>query len=731
MILNSYHEGYKWTDDITRGIKSVLENKRRYIKLYIEYMDTKRYSDEAYFQKLYEIYKYKFSKIKFDVILSSDDNAFHFLRKYRDEIFPGTPVIFCGVNFFEESKLTGYPLFTGVNEEVDLKSCIEIALRLHPDTKQVAVINDRTTTGIRIHEKIMEVIPGYKDRVRFILLENVEMVEIQEKMQRLPPGSVVLYTLFFKDRSGRFFEYDESISLVAEKCNVPIYGVWDFSLGFGIVGGKLASGYYQGETAGKMALQILDGEKPGNIPVVKESPNRYMFDFKQMQRFGIKPSALPEGSIVINKPRLFFSRYKNYVIGIAGSIMILLIIILCLIINIKKRNEIQKALRESEGKYRDLVERANDGIIVIQDEKIKFSNKKMAEMLGYSQKELNNMNFIHLIQNQQRELILNFYKKRISGEKIKPIYESQFLKKDKRIIDVEINAGVLNVDGKPADFIFVRDITEKKIIEAERQKHQEQLIQADKLAALGTLVSCVAHEINNPNNAIMLNSPLLYDAWKDTLPILEEYHKEYPGFLLAGIPFPEVRDYVFELVSEINNCSGRIKNIVEDLRNFARPDEFEMAERVDINKVVQASINLLSNLIKKSTDHFRVDYGAGLPLIKGNFQKLEQVVVNLIQNSCQALRDKKEGISIYTKYFSSEKYIEIKVIDEGVGIKPEHMNQVMNPFFTTKRDQSGTGLGLSVSMRLIKKHNGSISFESKEGEGTTAIVRVPVQNVIK
>ena len=396
--------------------------------------------------------------------------------------------------------------------------------------------------------------------------------------------------------------------------------------------------------------------------------------------------------------------------------------------NIKNKKEIEKALIESEGKYRDLVERANDGIIVIQDETVKFSNKKMAEMLGYSQKEIDGIDFIGLIRHEEKERVLNLYKSRMKGEKIKPINETQFLKKDKTIIDVELNAGVLNFNGKPADFIFVRDITEKKKIEDERQKHREQLIQTDKLVALGTLVSGVAHEINNPNNSIMLNSPILHDVWKDALPILEEYHKVSPNFLLAGIPFPQVRDYIFDLIADIGNCSNKIKDIVEDLRNFARPGKFELTEGIDINKVVNSSVNLLANLIKKSTGHFRVDCDADLPLIKGNFQRLEQVVVNLIQNSCQALTNKKEGIYISTGYVEKENAVEIKVIDEGAGIKPGHLKQIMDPFFTTKRDIGGTGLGLSVSLSLIKKHSGSISVESKEGKGTAVVVRLPVRN---
>jgi len=114
LILNSYHRGYKWTDDITEGIESVFKAGNENVTLYIEYMDTKRISDEHCINLLYQIYKHKFRDTGFDVIISSDDDAFNFLREHRDEIFPGTPVVFCGVNYFKPTDLEGHDLFTGV-----------------------------------------------------------------------------------------------------------------------------------------------------------------------------------------------------------------------------------------------------------------------------------------------------------------------------------------------------------------------------------------------------------------------------------------------------------------------------------------------------------------------------------------------------------------------------------------------------------------------------------------
>jgi len=346
LILHSYHQGYKWTDDITAGIRSVLGDDDS-INLQIEYMDTKRIADQAYLDQLLELYKQKFEGRQFDVVISSDNNAFDFLIDHRDTLFPGTPVVFSGVNFFTESMLEGQDLFTGVNEDASIRGGFEIALQLHPDTTQIVVVNDTTATGKRIHQKLLEIIPDFQDQVDFVLLEDLTMAEVRQAVGDLPPDSLVFYTLFLRDESGQFFEYDESISLIAEASTVPVYGTWDFSLGYGIVGGLLTSGFFQGEEAAAIAERILEGESADDIPVVLESPNRYMFDYQQLAQWDISTSDLPAGSIIINEPTSFFSRYRNLILGGTGAVVALIVFNAVLLTANYRRRQAELALQES------------------------------------------------------------------------------------------------------------------------------------------------------------------------------------------------------------------------------------------------------------------------------------------------------------------------------------------------------------------------------------------------
>ena len=282
LVLHSYHKGLGWTDRITQGIGSALHSSDQDIELYFEYMDTKRIHDAQYSQKLYELYRHKFRNRRFDVIISSDDHAFNFLLAHHQELFPDTPIVFCGVNDFKDSMLVGHNLITGVVESFDIKGANDVALQLHPNAKEVFVIVDKTLSGRIVKEMVTKAIPYFKDVLKFTFLEDLDMSEVLERVKNLPTDSIVFLISLVIDKSGKTFSFQKSCALISQNSSVPIYSHSDAYLGHGLVGGKLNCGDAQGKMAGEMALRILHGEKVKDIPVVKKSPNRYVFDYHQM-----------------------------------------------------------------------------------------------------------------------------------------------------------------------------------------------------------------------------------------------------------------------------------------------------------------------------------------------------------------------------------------------------------------------------------------------------------------
>lgn len=255
------------------------------------------------------------------------------------------------------------------------------------------------------------------------------------------------------------------------------------------------------------------------------------------------------------------------------------------------------------------------------------------------------------------------------------------------------------------------------------QATENELLETDKLACLGILVSGVAHDINNPNSFTMVNSSLLKDIWKDTQPILEHCYQEKGDFMLGGLPYSEMQQEINGLLQGIENGSRRINDIVQALRDYAQREWNQVNEDLQINEVIQNAVCLTQNMIKSCCRNFSVDYGENLPAIKGNFQRLEHVLISLLHNACEATIDPAGCIRVSSHLKENE--INICIKDQGVGIPESLLQCITTPFFTTKRDKGGTGLGLAVAQRIVKEHGGRLEVESEEDRGSSFQVILP------
>jgi polar amino acid transport system substrate-binding protein len=273
--------------------------------------------------------------------------------------------------------------------------------------------------------------------------------------------------------------------------------------------------------------------------------------------------------------------------------------------------------------------------------------------------------------------------------------------------------------------ILERDITEQRKVEDQVEAQQLYLMRPDRLAMMGELAAGVAHEINNPNHAILLNTALLMKAYPDILKVLDAHVEGYEGLRIGGLEYGRFRKTLEDSVKRINECAKRIGTIVKELKSFARPEPPEISEEVDVNVIVQSAILLGTPFIKQATDNFSVHLEETMPKVRGNAQKIEQVLLNLLQNGCQSLPDRSRAVSIGTNYERDRHLVIVEVRDEGVGMEGAVLAQITQPFYTTKRESGGTGLGLSISSRIVEEHGGTLSFQSAPGRGTVARLTLP------
>lgn len=273
---------------------------------------------------------------------------------------------------------------------------------------------------------------------------------------------------------------------------------------------------------------------------------------------------------------------------------------------------------------------------------------------------------------------------------------------------------------------LANEVTERKRALEELQRHQDKLIQADKMASLGILVSGVAHEINNPNALILLNTPILKEAYADAVEILEEHFRQHGDFSLGGLPYSRMRQEVPRLTDEVQESARRIRRIVDDLKDFSRRDDAAISTFFALNPVVEAALRLVDPSLRKATSHFHLELASDLPEICGSPQRIEQVVINLVLNACQALADGNAAITVCTRLDRAAAEVILEVRDSGSGILPEHLPHLTDPFFTTKREIGGTGLGLAISAGIIEKHGGTLEFSSTPAVGTLVTVHLPI-----
>jgi signal transduction histidine kinase len=337
-------------------------------------MDTKHIPFDDEYEDCYtNLLSKKYAARMPDVILSADNNAFEFLKRRGSHLFPGVPVVFCGVNFFKAEHIEGFNNFTGVVETFDIRATLTAALAIHPDTKFIYLINDHLPSGKLAMEESKRDLADFTIDIPVEFAENLPISGIEQRLQKLPEHSLVVLGAFFRDADDIYYLPADSLSRFKQAApNIPIYGQLDTHIGLGIIGGYLIDGEAQGRYAMEMALQVLNGRPVSEIPVRTQHTNSYIFDWTEMERFGIRVSQLPAESIVINKPFSVWEQYRWYIIGI---IIILTAQALTISLLLSMSRQRSKALKELDEERLLLEKRVDE-----RTEELQHSNRQMKEL---------------------------------------------------------------------------------------------------------------------------------------------------------------------------------------------------------------------------------------------------------------------------------------------------------------------------------------------------------------
>ncbi|RUT73552.1 sensor histidine kinase [Ancylomarina longa] len=356
LVLNSYHNGLSWTDSIVNSIKEELSVNPDY-NIYIEDMDTKRNFSEVYFQILKQFYTQKYQNQKFDLIISTDNNAYNFLVDNLDAIFGKVPVLFCGLN----SIINPPKGYSGIFENLDFSFTMNLIKKNHPKYSELVVVTDYSATERTTIQFLKKSIDQMKIPLRYRILKAANISELKSKLVSLDPNSVLLYLAYNRDAKGNYCTYEKGFEAVEPYCKIPIYCVWDFYMNRGAIGGALITGRMQGKQVSDMAKLVLNGTSVDDLPP-QLAKYEYVFDYRQLKKYQIKKNTLPNNSKILNVPFSFVRENKDIVILTLTILVLLTIIIIVLTIN----NHLRK-MREQRDKTH-LIE-------------IKASNKKLEKAI--------------------------------------------------------------------------------------------------------------------------------------------------------------------------------------------------------------------------------------------------------------------------------------------------------------------------------------------------------------
>lgn len=375
LVLHAYHQGFQWTDNIQSGLAETLARLAPDALIHVEYMDTKRQAPEKSFPLLADFYARKYTGFRPDVILASDDNALDFLLAHRDRLFPGTPVVYCGVNDYQPDRLGGARGYTGVSERADIKGTIDAALRLMPSMRRLVIITDATETGRHNRKNALEAAQGFLGRVEVQELAALPFGEVASALSTLSPDTGILHMGLFRDPDGQTMDAPEFMDFTRKHTAQPIFGVWDFLLGHHCAGGVVVSGAHQGRAMAELAVRVLGRERADDIPVILQSPNAPMFDYLELSRLGFSLRNLPQGSIVLNRPEGLWQRHWPWLV-ITGSLFIIMAATIGLFwVNILRRRKAETQRKVLERRYRELVETLSFGVVELDlDGRIVFAN---------------------------------------------------------------------------------------------------------------------------------------------------------------------------------------------------------------------------------------------------------------------------------------------------------------------------------------------------------------------
>lgn len=691
LLLHSYNKGLKWSDNISKGVDDVMKEHLDY-EVTTEYMDSKKIDTQDYFNILLKLYKKKFAKRNYEIIIVADNYAYLFALKYHDVLFKNKPIVFCGVENFKENEIPSNikSLVSGIIEFKEVRKNIKMIRQLIPNLNTLYVISDNSYSSKRIKKQVLKAIEDFSSDFNIVFDDEIDTDTIEEKINALPAQSAVLYTSLYKDKFGDYIPYNK-IRELFKNSKFPVFALNKMHLKEGVVGGLMVDPRQQGYEAAKKAFQIINNEILSK-PKFYKVPSKYYFDYETFRKYNIVITYLPKSAIIVNHPKTFMEEHRRFVDSVFAMMPFLLILLMGLIFNIVKRIKLEVKLLEQN---------QLDNVLLNNIKSAIYWQGKDKKLLGCNQ------SFCYLLNRTKAELL---------GQNIEDILPEVYAKIkhfdlflcDEIEMTLTFNEQLMNLffrrklyfdkKGNEAGIVtLISDVTNVRNLELKNKKNEQYMVQRSKSSEIGEMITSIAHQWKSPLIEISTIAQEL---------LLKRKKRE--------INTIETKEFVDDIMIQV----GYMTKTIDDFRMFIKPSSKK--EYFQVKSAIEELLNVIEHNIKFNYIDMSIKYEDNQDFeLYGYPNEFKQSILNIINNAKDSILKKRESVEfqgeINIDIFKRSKRVIIQIQDNGIGIKEENLTKIFEPFYTSKINGDGFGLYM-VRLIIEDKMKGTIEAKaSKQG----------------
>ena len=693
---------------VEQGLTAALSSAPEWdLEVFSEYLDFARFPAPRYGDEIVRYLRARYEARKPDVLIAVSNTTLQFLLNHRNELFPGVPIVFAGVDHREIEGKEMPPDVTGLWMAWDYQRTLELALQLQPKTREVVCV---AGTGIEEqpwNTEARKVLGRFVTRVRTRWLDKLPLQAVLDEVARLPLDSVILYIPMLHDGTGQPVSPSEVARQLAGASRVPVYGLSRTQLEQGIIGGALMDFSKIGGKAAALAFRVLAGERLPLLTAPDPATSLLLINWQAFKKWGVAESRIPGEATVLYRNPSLWEQHPRLIIGTAATLVLQALLIAGLIIQRLRWRRARNALRESEARFRMMADTAPVMVWMSGTDMLcNFFNKPWLEFTGHTMEQELGKGWSEGVHPEDLQRCLETYASNFKARR--PFTMEYRLRSAKGEYRWILDTGAPRyLEGQFAGFIgSCLDITERKQAELQLQQQRDELAHLSRVTTLGEMAAALAHELNQPLGAVHSNT-------------------EAAEILLEKNP-PDLAE-LQAILSDIRQDAWRAGEVIHRMRSLLKRHRFKM-ELIEVKGLLEALGGLLqAEMISRKT-RLRIEVAPALPPVWGDTVELQQVLLNLILNALDAMSDCPIGERevVVRALPNALGGVKISVTDQGTGFCKEKLARLFEPFFTTKKQ--GMGIGLSICQTIIEAHGGRLTAENNSDRGATVRFTLPAHH---